>query len=92
MPEADKQEKLRAKKNQELTKFTNSFLKDQVSDDEIAMVHRLVMNAVKNGKYEAIVYSFPSDLCTDSGAPSTALIRNGPKPSRVKPSSSMSAT
>ena len=53
--------------NQELTKFTDSFLKDQVSDDEIAMVRRLVMNAVKNGKYEALVYSFPSELCTDSG-------------------------
>ncbi|TGP24906.1 MULTISPECIES: histidine kinase [unclassified Mesorhizobium] len=67
MAEADKQEKLRARENEELTKFTNSFLKDQVNDDEIAMVRRLVMNAVKNGKYEALVYSFPSDLCTDSG-------------------------
>ena len=38
-----------------------------MSDDEIAMVRRLVMNAVKNGKYEALVYSFPSELCTDSG-------------------------
>ncbi|TIT80681.1 MAG: histidine kinase [Mesorhizobium sp.] len=67
MAEADKQEKLRARENQELTKFTESFLKDQVNDNEIAMVRRLVMNAVKNGKYEALVYSFPSDLCTDSG-------------------------
>lgn len=67
MAEADKQEKLRAKANQEVTKFTNSFLKDQVNEDEIAMVRRLVMNAVKNGKYEALVYSFPSNLCTDSG-------------------------
>ena len=31
------------------------------------MVRRLVMNAVKDGKMEAMVYSFPSDLCTDSG-------------------------
>ncbi|SIT56786.1 conserved hypothetical protein [Mesorhizobium prunaredense] len=67
MAEADKQEKLRARQNEELTKFTNSFLKDQVSNDELAMVRRLVMNAVKNGKYEALVYSFPSELCTDSG-------------------------
>ena len=67
MKEQDKQEKLRARENQELTKFTDSFLKDQVNEDEIAMVRRLVMNAVKNGKYEALVYSFPSALCTDSG-------------------------
>jgi hypothetical protein len=25
------------------------------------------MNAVQDGKMEAMVYSFPSDLCTDSG-------------------------
>ena len=92
MAEAEKQEKLRSKANQELTKFTDSFLKDQVNEDEIAMVRRLVMNAVKNGKYEALVYSFPSDLCTDSGRPSTAAIRNGPKPCEAKPSSSTSAT
>ena len=67
MKEAEKQEKLRAKQHEELTQFTNSFLQDQVSDDEIAMVRRLVMNAVKNGKFEALVYSFPSALCTDSG-------------------------
>lgn len=67
MKEADKQAKFQAKQNEELTKFTDSFLKDQVSDDEVAMIRRLVMNAVKNGKYEALVYSFPSELCTDSG-------------------------
>jgi hypothetical protein len=67
MAESDRQEKIRARQNQELTKFTNSFLKDQVNEDEIAMVRRLVINAVKNGKYEALVYSFPSSLCTDSG-------------------------
>ena len=67
MAEADRQSKIQERQNQELTKFTNSFLKDQVNEDEIAMVRRLVVNAVKNGKYEALVYSFPSNLCTDSG-------------------------
>jgi hypothetical protein len=62
-----KEDQLRARKHEELTKFTDSFLKDQVSDDEIAMVRRIIMDAAKNGKYEAMVYSFPSDLCTDSG-------------------------
>jgi hypothetical protein len=67
MKEAEKQEKLRTREQQELTKFTNSFLKDQVNENEIAVVRRLVRNAVKAGKYEALVYSFPSDLCTDGG-------------------------
>jgi hypothetical protein len=62
-----KEEQLRARKNEELAKFTDSFLKDHISDEEIAMVRRIVMDAVKNGKYEAMVYSFPSDLCSDSG-------------------------
>ncbi len=31
------------------------------------MIQKLVMNAVANNKFEALVYSFPSDLCTDSG-------------------------
>ena len=38
-----------------------------MTDDEIARVRRLVMYAVKDGKLEALVYTFPSDLCTDSG-------------------------
>ena len=67
LAEEEKQKKYQAAVNEKLTKFTDSFLKDQVSEDEIATVRRLVMNAVKEGKYEALVYTFPSSLCTDSG-------------------------
>lgn len=31
------------------------------------MVRRVVANAVRDGKFEAMVYSFPSQLCTDGG-------------------------
>ena len=31
------------------------------------MIRRLVKNAVEKGQLEALVYSFPSDLCTDGG-------------------------
>ena len=54
-------------KQKELTKFTDAFLSEHVTAEEIATVRRLVMNAVESGKLEAMVYSFPSDLCTDSG-------------------------
>ena len=67
MAEMEKHEKQRAKQEEQLRAFTESFLHDHVSDDERAMIQKLVMNAVKNGKFEALVYSFPSDLCTDSG-------------------------
>ena len=67
MAEMKKREQLQQREQKKLTDFTDSFLKEQVTEAEIAMVRRLVMNAVKDGKFEALVYSFPSDLCTDGG-------------------------
>jgi hypothetical protein len=67
MAEMEKHEKQRTKQEEQLRAFTESFLTEHVSDDERAMIQKLVMNAVANGKFEALVYSFPSDLCTDSG-------------------------
>lgn len=67
MAEMEKQEKLKAQKQEQLRAFTESFLTEHISDDERALIRKLVMNAVANGKFEALVYSFPSDLCTDSG-------------------------
>lgn len=67
MAEMARQEKQKAQREKQLSEFTESFLTQHVSDDERAMIQKLVMNAVANGKFEALVYSFPSDLCTDSG-------------------------
>ncbi|MHA7777302.1 histidine kinase [Roseibium sp. M-1] len=67
MAEMKKREAARTKAQKELEDFTNSFLKEEVSSEEIAMVRRLVMYAVENGELEAMVYSFPAKLCTDKG-------------------------
>jgi hypothetical protein len=67
MSEAKKRETQVKREQDKLAKFTENFLKTQVTEGEVAMVRRLVMNAVKEGKFEALVYSFPSELCTDSG-------------------------
>lgn len=67
MNEAKKLQSQRNKEQEKLTAFTEDFLKNQVTENEIAMVRRLVMNAVSAGKFEAMVYSFPSELCADSG-------------------------
>jgi hypothetical protein len=67
LEEAEKQARQKAKAEEGLRAFTDSFLNDHVSEDELALVRKLVMNAVNNGKFEAMIYSFPSDLCTDSG-------------------------
>jgi hypothetical protein len=68
--------KAREAEEKRLAAFTQDFLHKHVSEDEIAMVRRLVANAVKDGKMEAMVYSFPSDLCTDSGR---AINNNDPR-------------
>lgn len=67
MEEMAQQEKLKAKREKQLSEFTDAFLTEHVSEQERAMIQQLVMNAANNGKFEALVYSFPSDLCTDSG-------------------------
>ena len=67
MDKMDMERKAREAEEKKLAAFTSDFLHEHVSQDEIAMVRRLVQNAVKDGKFEAMVYSFPSDLCTDRG-------------------------
>ena len=67
MKEMERQDKARASAQKELAAFTDDFLKSHISDDERAMIRRLVKNAVEKGQLEALVYSFPSDLCTDGG-------------------------
>jgi hypothetical protein len=75
MDKMDVERKSREAEQAKLTAFTDDFLHKHVTQDEIAMVRRLVANAVKDGKMEAMVYSFPSDLCTDSGR---AINNNAP--------------
>ncbi|WP_026619386.1 hypothetical protein M728_001085 [Ensifer sp. WSM1721] len=67
MEEMERERKLKSIEEQKHADFASDFLKKHVSEEEIAMVRRLVANAVKAGKFEAMVYSFPSELCTDSG-------------------------
>ena len=76
MEKMDAERKAREAEEKKVADFTRDFLTHHVSDDEIAMVRRLVANAVKDGKMEAMVYSFPSSLCTDSGR---AINNNDPR-------------
>jgi hypothetical protein len=67
LAESKKYDEQKLKEQKKLEAFTDDFLKGHVTEDEIAMVRRLAANAVKDGKFEAMVYSFPSDLCSDGG-------------------------
>jgi hypothetical protein len=76
MDKMDVERKAREAEEKKVADFTRDFLQKHVSEDEIAIVRRLVANAIKDGKMEAMVYSFPSDLCTDSGR---AINNNDPR-------------
>lgn len=63
----DERSRLQDIEKQKRSAFADHFLKEHVTEDERAMIRRLVMQAVNDGKLEAMVYSFPSDLCSDGG-------------------------
>lgn len=63
----DRDDVIRAREREERAKFADEFFKSHVSDEERAIIRKVVMRAVADGKMEALVYSFPSDFCTDSG-------------------------
>ncbi len=71
--------KARERAQEEHAKFTDGFLKGQVSEGERAKIRQLVMNAVAQGHMEAMVYSFPSSLCADDGRAINSGDRDWPK-------------
>lgn len=79
MEEFERREKERAVKEKELSQFSEEFLTQAVSPEEQALIRLVVMNAVKEGKFEALVYSFPSSLCSDNGRAINNSDPNWPK-------------
>ncbi|MFL5015468.1 MAG: hypothetical protein ACJ8EW_04630, partial [Rhizobium sp.] len=64
MQRDDKVKEREAKKHAE---FVDDFFRKHVGDKERDIIRRVVMKAAADGKSEAMVYSFPSSFCTDSG-------------------------
>lgn len=67
LAEVEKRRKAQEAAQGERAAFVDSFLKDDLSEREREMIRRLVLNAASDGKLEAMVYSFPSELCSDGG-------------------------
>jgi hypothetical protein len=67
MEEIERRDRAREAEKKKLEEFTTDFLGAHVNQAELDMIRRLVMNAVADGEFEALVYTFPSDLCTDGG-------------------------
>jgi len=67
LEKAEASAKAREQSQHKLQDFTTDFLRNNVTEAEVAMVRRVVATAVSEGKLEALVYSFPSSLCSDGG-------------------------
>src|SRR5690606_17796090 len=67
MREMEREDKLRALNGEKHAAFIDDFFKKHVGEQERAVIKRLVMKAAADGKFEALIYSFPSEFCTDSG-------------------------
>ncbi len=67
MKEMDEQMARQKLEQQKRAQFAEDFLKGHLGEEERAMIRRVVMQAVSAGKLEALIYTFPSELCTDSG-------------------------
>jgi hypothetical protein len=67
MEESTRREQQRAAEQAKREAMLARFLADEVTEEESAMIRRLVLRAASEGKMEALVYSFPSELCSDGG-------------------------
>lgn len=65
--EMERDDKLKALDAKKHAEFVEDFFKQHVGEQERAVIKRLVMKAAGDGKYEAMIFSFPSSLCKDSG-------------------------
>ena len=67
LEKARTQDAAREKERQARAAFAERFMTEHVTEQESALIRQLVLKAAADGKFEALVYSFPSDLCTDGG-------------------------
>jgi hypothetical protein len=79
MAEIEKRQKAKAAEEAKLSALADEFLTEHVSEKERAMIRRIAMNAMREGKLEAMVYSSPSDLCTDGGRAINNMDANWPQ-------------
>ena len=67
MQEIERRLKERDAEQKRLDAIAAEFVSSHVTQRERELIRRIVMSSVADGKYEAMVYSFPSNLCTDGG-------------------------
>jgi hypothetical protein len=65
--EMERDEKIKAREAKKHSEFVEDFFRQHIGEKERAIIKRLVMKAAADGKYEAMIYSFPSTFCDDGG-------------------------
>lgn len=65
--EMERNDKIKAREAKKHAEFVEDFFRKHIGETERAVIKRLVMKAAADGKYEALIFSFPSSLCSDSG-------------------------
>lgn len=65
--EMERDERIKAREAEKHAEFVEDFFRKHIDEKERAMIKRLVMKAAADGKYEAMIYSFPSSFCDDGG-------------------------
>jgi hypothetical protein len=67
MSKLDSGSEARRREEEARAAFVDDFMNGEITEAEQSAIRNLVMNAVKAGQLEALIYSFPSSLCTDGG-------------------------
>lgn len=65
--EMERGDKIKAREAKKHAEFVEDFFRKHIGDAERAIIKRVVTKAAADGKYEAMIFSFPSSFCTDSG-------------------------
>jgi hypothetical protein len=65
--EMERDEKIKTREATKHAEFIEDFFRTHIGEKERAIIKRLVMKAAADGKYEAMIYSFPSTFCDDGG-------------------------
>ena len=61
------EENRKAAEHARLLAFTQDFLMHHIGPEELKQARQRVEAAAKRGEFQALVYTFPSALCTDDG-------------------------
>jgi hypothetical protein len=67
LAEMEREDKIKAREAKKHSEFVEDFFSKHIAEAERAVIRRVVTKAAADGKLEAMVYSFPSSFCTDSG-------------------------